>query len=322
MELRHHPLVPPHRGGTLHTWGRARHGALGLATDSDVDVPRSLAGLPRVRQVACGEMHCVALAADGTVLTWGSGLMGALGNGDLGTCRTPSAVLALRTAAPIVEIAAGRHHSLALSLSGDAFHWGMCGGAIGECHTVPRQRADLNGRATSVACGDDFCAALTHAVRALAPWPKPSAGAHRLHAPRRPSPRARLYRPRIGSLPRLRASLRVDIAPLFPSARAPSHTPEALPSAASVRLAGRRRLGWLAGSRRCAAGDLIAKWRAPGVLRLACAARGCRRDRPPVGGPLSDGRWRRRQPPAAEGRHRLIGGAIDCHRAAARAPLC
>ena len=86
--------------------------------------------------------------------------MGALGNGELGACRTPAEVLGLRSVSPLIEVAAGRHHSLALSATGEAYCWGMCG-TPGECVDAPRRQADLGGRASAIGCGDDFCAALT-----------------------------------------------------------------------------------------------------------------------------------------------------------------
>ena len=102
----------------LLTWGRGpRHGH---ETDADLDVPRALAALPSIRQVACGELHSLALTADGRVLSWGSGLMGALGGGGFGARWAPTEIAALRAVGPVVDLAAGRHHSLALTHAGEA----------------------------------------------------------------------------------------------------------------------------------------------------------------------------------------------------------
>ena len=110
----------------LFTWGRGRHGVLGHGDDErDVELPRLVSAAPRLKQIACGELHCVGLATDGGVFTWGCGLMGALGHGELGTCHVPTPVVALRKAGPMIEVAAGRSHSLALSASGDVYSWGM-----------------------------------------------------------------------------------------------------------------------------------------------------------------------------------------------------
>ena len=87
--------------------------------------------------------------------------MGSLGNGDLGVCRTPAPVLPLRQAGPIIEVAAGRHHSMALSLASDVYVWGMCGAS--ECDPIPRKQAFPGGRASAIGAGDEYCAALTPA---------------------------------------------------------------------------------------------------------------------------------------------------------------
>ena len=144
----------------LLTWGRGpRHGH---DTDADIEVPRQLSALPPIRQIACGELHSLALSMDGRVLSWGSGLMGALGTGTLTVCRTPTEVYSLRDLGPADQIAAGRHHSLALSRTGEVYRWGMCGSTV-ECDIVPRRQPELGGRPSAIGCGDEYCAALTPA---------------------------------------------------------------------------------------------------------------------------------------------------------------
>ena len=82
----------------LLTWGRGpRHGH---DTDQDVDLPRAISNAPLVKQIACGELHTLALAVDGRVLSWGSGLMGALGTG-------VSAIASVGQLALAVQVAIG-----------------------------------------------------------------------------------------------------------------------------------------------------------------------------------------------------------------------
>ena len=116
----------------LLSWGRGRYGVLGHGHEYDVELPRRVSAAPPVISIACGELHTLALTADGRVLSWGSGLMGALGNGELGACRSPAEVHGLRAVRQLTAVAAGRHHSLALTVDGEVYGWGMCGSAA-EC---------------------------------------------------------------------------------------------------------------------------------------------------------------------------------------------
>ena len=140
----------------LLTWGRSQHH--GHPDSTDIPTPRPLSTGRQIRQIACGELHTLALTADGRVLTFGSGLMGALGTGELTAAATPVEISALTQ--PIIDIAAGRHHSLALTRSGEVYGWGMCG-AAGELELEPTRQPELGGRASAIGCGDEYCAALT-----------------------------------------------------------------------------------------------------------------------------------------------------------------
>ena len=103
----------------LLSWGRGKHGVLGHGDDSDAPSPQRVLAAPPIAQIAAGELHCVALMCDGHVLAWGSGLLGALGHGTRATCHEPAEVVALRSEGDIVQVSAGRHHSLALSAAGE-----------------------------------------------------------------------------------------------------------------------------------------------------------------------------------------------------------
>ena len=146
----------------LKTWGRGRHGVLGHSDGTDVDMPRQVEGVIGIVAIACGELHCLALTDIGSVLSWGSGILGALGHGITGACRTPAEVIGLRSSYPIVQIAAGRHHSLVGSAAGEVFSWGTLDSSA-PCEPVPRLQVGIEGRLAQLGCGDSFCAALTDA---------------------------------------------------------------------------------------------------------------------------------------------------------------
>lgn len=116
-------------GDRVLSWGQSNEfGQLGhgQATVGAKVGPKAVA-LPRiqVRQVACGEMHSLVLTVAGSVFTFGDGSHGALG---LGTTSSTSQPTCLDTgqirATPLRAVAAGAHHSLALTISGDVLAWG------------------------------------------------------------------------------------------------------------------------------------------------------------------------------------------------------
>lgn len=77
--------------------------------------------------VAAGEAHSVAVSASGDVWTWGKGRSGQLGLLDLQDRLAPSQVdLAHAAASPCVLVAAGGHHTVAVTADGSLLAWG-CG---------------------------------------------------------------------------------------------------------------------------------------------------------------------------------------------------
>lgn len=73
-------------------------------------------------QVACGFEHVVALSNRGDVFTWGRGAEGQLGLGNFESTKEPRSVAHLRAATAMV--AAGSHHTLVATKSGEIFQWG------------------------------------------------------------------------------------------------------------------------------------------------------------------------------------------------------
>lgn len=64
--------------------------------------------------VACGSRHSLALSAEGTLYSWGWGVYGQLGHGDMLSRRTPTIVESLRPFS-ISQIACGYRHSMVVS---------------------------------------------------------------------------------------------------------------------------------------------------------------------------------------------------------------
>lgn len=144
--------------GVLYTWGRGDDGQLGdgLKTMRMIPVPISTAlyGGSSAIAVACGKDHTVLLTKAGCVWTCGDGQWGKLGHGD----QTSRLILKLvdmsNESLPnrVCMVAAGYHHTVALTSQGKVFTWGRAKyGCLGVkehsfesaivCHEVPTRVA-------------------------------------------------------------------------------------------------------------------------------------------------------------------------------------
>lgn len=117
-------------GGAVVAWGFQEYGALGdgsrgisRSTAKPVTGPEAGSG---VVAVAAGAYHSLALKSDGTVLAWGRGDGGTLGDGDLNQHyrSTPAQVSGLGPGSGVVTVATGGYHNLALRSDGTVLAWG------------------------------------------------------------------------------------------------------------------------------------------------------------------------------------------------------
>ena len=123
--------------GEIYTWGENTQGQLGDGTTTHRSVPvkltrsEAIAGVS-FSAISAGEDHTLALSSTGEIYTWGENFQGQLGDGT--TTRRTTAVAVTTSGVldgvTIVAIAAGQHHSLALSSDGRVFSWG--GNAEGQ----------------------------------------------------------------------------------------------------------------------------------------------------------------------------------------------
>jgi len=70
------------RDGTVMTWGRGNGGLgrKGFKPDGPHPTPAPVDGVTGVRALACGESHMLAITAAGTVMSWGTNLVGEVGH--------------------------------------------------------------------------------------------------------------------------------------------------------------------------------------------------------------------------------------------------
>lgn len=101
--------------GALYSWGAGRDGKLGHGDLTSRPLPVCVAALRGVRicRVSAGDSHSLAVAADGSLYSFGLGECGRLGHGDERSIHVPRRVQALR-GAKVLAIAAGAYHSIAL----------------------------------------------------------------------------------------------------------------------------------------------------------------------------------------------------------------
>lgn len=119
--------------GTVWTWGSNGNGQMGVglgpaALPFEKTPVRVLTGpatpLTGVVAVAGGGSHSLALAADGTLLSWGNDIQGQLGAAGYSIAQTYAQPVPAFSSSPIVALAAGNQHSLALTADGLVWTWG------------------------------------------------------------------------------------------------------------------------------------------------------------------------------------------------------
>jgi alpha-tubulin suppressor-like RCC1 family protein len=139
--------------GSMWAWGMNSFGQMGNGTVSSivptpVMVSNSQPGgaVNNPVQVSCGYTYGLALLANGTVWTWGTGPFGELGNGTTGHSYTPVQVLTLSN---ITAISSGWKHILALKSDGTVWAWGLnshgeLGDGTASNQSIPVQVTNLS----------------------------------------------------------------------------------------------------------------------------------------------------------------------------------
>jgi alpha-tubulin suppressor-like RCC1 family protein len=149
--------------GTVWGWGENRGYVLGNLPQSSSFVPVQIHGLPPgIVQVAAGGYHGAAVAADGSVWTWGGNYSGALGYSTPGSdySITPHQVPGL---SGVKQVAAGHGFTVALRSSGEVWTWGenragQLGDGTATNRTTPARNLTGYG-ITQVSAGFDFALA-------------------------------------------------------------------------------------------------------------------------------------------------------------------
>lgn len=116
--------------GIVYTWGQGYSGALGAGNVSDRSTPTAISstsfGNKVITDISLGHQSAMALAADGTVYTWGYNNFGQVGNGNTSIRNSPYLIPASAFQnKTIVQISADENRSIALASDGTLFTWGL-----------------------------------------------------------------------------------------------------------------------------------------------------------------------------------------------------
>ena len=162
--------------GQVFAWGYNSDGALGdgsMAESSDVPVAVSLPSGTKVTAIAAEDLGGLALTSAGTVLAWGYGGDGELGNGTTNNSGTPVAV-SVPSGDKIASIAAAPYNGYVITSAAAELTWGLNNlGQLGDGTTAdsdvpvsPLLPSDT--RIVAAGGGQDTSYALTSAGQELA----------------------------------------------------------------------------------------------------------------------------------------------------------
>jgi alpha-tubulin suppressor-like RCC1 family protein len=157
------------KAGALLAWGSNASGQLGDGSFKRRNTPVSVR-LPKGTKISAVRAGCqdtIALTRTGTVLAWGMGLGGALGNGQTRNSAVPVQV-SLPQGTKVKAISAGCAHNLALTTAGAVYAWGsnefgqLGDGTHRNRHKPVRVKLPAGVTATSVTAGCSDSFALTN----------------------------------------------------------------------------------------------------------------------------------------------------------------
>ncbi|XP_060782433.1 probable E3 ubiquitin-protein ligase HERC6 isoform X2 [Neoarius graeffei] len=113
--------------GQVLSCGRNSKGQLGRSKSRDTKLPVKIERLGGVAAIACGQDHSLALCDSGQVFSWGAGGEGQLGHSSpVAKCPKPVPLqIQLPFQIPVVQVACGDFHSLALTKGGEVLSWGQ-----------------------------------------------------------------------------------------------------------------------------------------------------------------------------------------------------
>eukprot|EP00742_Colponemidia_sp_Colp-10_P005177 GILJ01005529.1.p1 GENE.GILJ01005529.1~~GILJ01005529.1.p1 ORF type:complete len:638 (+),score=72.35 GILJ01005529.1:42-1916(+) len=142
--------------GTLFTWGAGAKGQLGHGRTDSVLTPKLVEPLQkeRVRLLAVGRFHSLAVTVGGDVYGWGSNEYGQLGWQETVAARihTEPVLIPDLIDRKIIQISAGFVHSAAVNHAGDLFTWGS--NVYGQCGIESTQESSRPSKLSKTSLRD------------------------------------------------------------------------------------------------------------------------------------------------------------------------
>lgn len=151
--------------GEVFSWGLGQRGCLGLGNLLETDSPELIRmtsdeqPFMNITDIVSGFSHCLAVASNDVVYSWGSGVAGRLGHGSEEHFYFPKALVTIPAGVQFVKLAAGDSHSAAITKTLEVYTWGD--GSYGKLghgslsnELVPRHVEELNLlKVTDISCG-------------------------------------------------------------------------------------------------------------------------------------------------------------------------
>lgn len=124
----------------LYTWGRNNAGQLGHGDNTQRNRMAPIPNFPpsgeRIRTIAAGREHALALTESGKVYSWGRNNNGQLGSNNTTDRWSPAQITHTIGSIKINGIVAGAYHSLAIDEEGRVYGWGLqSNGRVGNGST-------------------------------------------------------------------------------------------------------------------------------------------------------------------------------------------
>jgi len=102
-----------------------------------------------IREISCGALHTAVVTDDGDVLTWGDCSHGQLGHAGANYAMWPIPKDVFIEGGPAKTVACGQNHTVAITMSDEAFAWGL-----GKYGQLGNGRTRTCRQATPVTCDD------------------------------------------------------------------------------------------------------------------------------------------------------------------------
>ncbi|KZV38592.1 hypothetical protein F511_09343 [Dorcoceras hygrometricum] len=133
----------------VFSWGWGDFGRLGHGDSSDFFSPQPIKALHglQIKQIACGDSHCLAVTMEGEVRSWGRNQNGQLGLGTTEDSLSPQRIEAFQ-GIRVKMVAAGAEHTAAVTEDGELYGWGW--GRYGNLGLGDRDDRFVPGKVESI----------------------------------------------------------------------------------------------------------------------------------------------------------------------------